>query len=155
MERVGPLIGAPAVLLPHFSGRFLATLTALLFAAHRPLQPLQCLQTTLERLRVGDDGPIGACGQRLHAQVHPPTGPVFSSTACSCSTCTETYQCPACSETVPESPLPQVCQSWGATPAPSRRTRPSRGNRMAWVQTTSDPVRRKLPTPVFLVVRCG
>src|SRR5260221_9454256 len=76
MHGVGWLVALLPVLLAQRANRFLAVLAAFLAATHRPLQPLELLQATLQMPVVGNDGPIRQRGEGLHAQVYANGGAI-------------------------------------------------------------------------------
>ena len=88
MQRVASLVLDLPMQLGQLADRFLAVLAAFLPPAHHPLQALQLLQTPFEVARIGNHLAIGEGGQILIPRSIPTTGPVFSGTACSSSTCT-------------------------------------------------------------------
>ena len=56
--------------LASFLTAFVRCLLPFLLAAHRPMQPLELFQPSLEGLGVGDDRPIREGGERFDPQVH-------------------------------------------------------------------------------------
>ena len=89
---------------PSRSDGFLAILTALLRLRETArCKRLSLLEATLQMAWDWESRvPSESVASVLTPRSTPTTGPVLAGTTCSCSTCTETYQCPACSVTVAE-----------------------------------------------------
>src|SRR5258708_4444854 len=162
LQRVRALIRHFPILRTQATRGLFAVLAALLLARDRAVQALELLellepllQAALQVARILPVSPSDRVARHLMPRSTPTTGPVFFGTTCSCATHTETYQWPACSETVAESSLTPGVPGVGRNRRSLRRKRPRRGNWIASGNATMEPVSRKPPKPRFLLLRLG
>ena len=71
MERIGPLMAHLPVRFAQRARGLLAVSAAFLLPRDGAMQPLELLEAALQRLGVGNDGPIGERGEGLDAEVYP------------------------------------------------------------------------------------
>src|SRR5215470_11322075 len=92
VQRVLALIGNFPQDPAQATGRFLPILGAFLPAGHRPMEAFDLFQAAFEWRGLGMTVPSEKVASAFTPGSTPTTGPLFSGTLCSCSTCTLTYQ---------------------------------------------------------------